>query len=65
MGHINFLVRSDDVNLESDNINSIKRHIEAISNASTGVGLLLKTEKTKFMFISPECRRKSYYKYSE
>jgi hypothetical protein len=42
----------DDVNLLGDNIDTIKRGIGTLFNASKEVGLEVNTEKTKYMLLS-------------
>jgi hypothetical protein len=50
-----------DVNLQSNNIDTIKKNTETITHASKEVGLEVYTETTKYMLTvsSPECRSKS------
>jgi hypothetical protein len=43
------LVYADDVNLLGDNTDTIKKHIETLTDASKEVDLGVKTEKTKYM----------------
>jgi hypothetical protein len=42
----------DDVNLLGDNINTMKKNMETLINASKEVGLEVNTEKTKYMLLS-------------
>jgi hypothetical protein len=51
------LVYAGDVNLLEDNIYTIRKTTEALTNASKEAGLEVIEEKTKYM--SPECRAKS------
>jgi hypothetical protein len=44
-------VYGDDVNLLDDNINTIKKNTEALSDASKEVDLEVNTEKTKYMLM--------------
>jgi ribosomal protein S2 len=46
------LVYADDVNLLGDNIDTIKRNIQTLIDASKKVGLEVNTEKTKYMFLT-------------
>jgi hypothetical protein len=46
------LVYADDVNLVGDNIDTIKRNIETLIDASKEVGLEANTEQTKYMLLS-------------
>jgi hypothetical protein len=46
LGHAN------DENLMGDNMNTIKKNIEALNNASKEVGLKVNPEKTKYMLMS-------------
>jgi hypothetical protein len=46
------LVCADDVNVLSDNIDTIKRNTESVIHASKEVGLEVNTEKTKYMLLS-------------
>jgi hypothetical protein len=54
------LVYADDVNLLGDNIDTIKKNMETLIDASKEVGLDVNAEKTKYMLLSPlECTAKS------
>jgi hypothetical protein len=46
------LVYVVDVNLRSDNRNTIKKNTETLNDASNMVGLEVTTEKTKYMLLS-------------
>jgi hypothetical protein len=46
------LAYADDVNLLGDNIDTIMRNTESLIVASKEVGLEIKAEKTKYMFVS-------------
>jgi hypothetical protein len=46
------LAYADDVNLLGDNIDKVKKNTENLTDASKEVGLEIKTEKTKYMFLS-------------
>jgi hypothetical protein len=46
------LTYDDDVNIVGENIDSIKKNIEALSDASKEVGLEVNPEKTKYMLMS-------------
>jgi hypothetical protein len=46
------LANADDVNIVGENINTTKKHIEALLDASKGVGLEVNPEKTKCMLMS-------------
>jgi hypothetical protein len=59
------LAYADDVNLLGDNIISIKKNRETLIDCSKEVRLEIKVEKTKCMYMSPECRSKSGYKNSK
>jgi hypothetical protein len=52
MGHIKLLICADDVNLLGDNIDTIEKNIETLSDASKEVGLEVYAEKTKCMLLS-------------
>jgi hypothetical protein len=54
---------SDDLNLLDDNIDTIKKSTETLTDASKEVGLEINVEKTKYYVAvsSPECRSKSGY----
>jgi hypothetical protein len=62
------LVYADDVNLLRDNINTVQKNTQTLTDASKEVGLEVNTEKTKCMCIvavsSTKCRGKSRHKYS-
>jgi hypothetical protein len=46
------LIYADDVNLLSDNIDTIKKNTEAIIDAIKVVGLEINTEETTYMLLS-------------
>jgi hypothetical protein len=46
------LVYADDVNLLGDNIDTIKKSMETLIDASKEVGLQINAEKTKYMLLS-------------
>jgi hypothetical protein len=46
------LAHADDVNLLGDNIDTIKRNTETLTDASKEVGLEINGDKTKFMLLS-------------
>jgi hypothetical protein len=46
------LVYADDVNLLGDNIDTIKKNMETLIDASKEIGLEVNTEKTKYMLLS-------------
>jgi hypothetical protein len=49
MGHISY---ADDINLLGDSGYTAKENIEALLEASGGVGLEINAEKTKYMIMS-------------
>jgi hypothetical protein len=46
------LVYADDVNLQGDNIDTIKKNTETLIDTGKEVGLEVNTEKTKYMLLS-------------
>jgi hypothetical protein len=46
------LVYADDVNLLGDNIDTVKKNTETLTESSKEVGLEEKAEKTKYMLLS-------------
>jgi hypothetical protein len=48
------LAYNDDVNLLGDNIDTLKKNIENVIDASKEVGLEINVQKTKYMFLSPQ-----------
>jgi hypothetical protein len=46
------LVYADDVKLLGDNIDTIKKNIETVTEAGKKVGLEVNAEKTKYMLLS-------------
>jgi hypothetical protein len=46
------LAYTDDVNLLGDNIDTIKKNMETLTDASTEVGLEINIEKTKYVLLS-------------
>jgi hypothetical protein len=59
---------ADDVNLLGDNIDTIKKNIEASIDASKEIGVEINVEKTNYVYVaisSTECRSKSGRKNSK
>jgi hypothetical protein len=52
MGHISFWFTLMDVNLLGDNIHTIKKNTETLTDAGKEVGLEINVEKTKYMLLS-------------
>jgi hypothetical protein len=46
------LAYADDVNLQGDNIDTIKKNTESFIDASKEIGLEINVEKTKYMLLS-------------
>jgi hypothetical protein len=46
------LAYADDVNVLGDNVNTIKKNMETLIDASKEVGLEINVEKTKYMLLS-------------
>jgi hypothetical protein len=46
------MIYPDNVNMLGKNINTIKKNIEVLLEASRDIGLEVSTEKTKYMFMS-------------
>jgi hypothetical protein len=46
------LARTDDVNIVGENIDTVKKNMQALSGASKEVGLEVNPEKTKYMLMS-------------
>jgi hypothetical protein len=46
------LAYADDVNIVGENIDTVKKNIEAVLDASKEVGLGVNPEKTKYILIS-------------
>jgi hypothetical protein len=55
------LVYDDDVTLLGDNIHTINKNIDVLTDASKAAGLELDTEKTKYMFVS--CHQNAGHNY--
>jgi hypothetical protein len=51
-GTYQLLVYADDVNLQSDDTDIVKKNTESLIDASIEVGLEVNTEKTKYMLLS-------------
>jgi hypothetical protein len=51
-GEYQLLVYAHDMNLQGDNVDTIKKNIETLFEASKGVGLEVNTQKTKYMLLS-------------
>jgi hypothetical protein len=52
-------ISCDDVNLLSDNIDTIKKNTQTLIDATTEVGQEVYTKKIVFLSLSPECRTRS------
>jgi hypothetical protein len=48
---VQLLAYADDVNLLGDNIDTIKKNVETLIDASKEVGLEINVEKTKYMLL--------------
>jgi hypothetical protein len=60
------LAYSDDVNLLGDNVDSIKKNTQTLSDASKEVGLEINVEKTSTCYYTVTgCRSKSGHKNSK
>jgi hypothetical protein len=46
------LARADDVNIVGENIDTVKKNMQALSGAGKEVGLEVNPEKTKYMLMS-------------
>jgi hypothetical protein len=51
-GTYELLAYADDLNLLGDNIDTIKKNVETLIDASNNVGLEINIEKTKYMLLS-------------
>jgi hypothetical protein len=51
-GTLQLLVYADDVNLQGDDIETIKENAKTLIDAGKEVGLEVNTEKTKYMLLS-------------
>jgi hypothetical protein len=51
-GKLQFLVYADDVNIAGENVDTMKKNLEALLDASKEVGLEVNPEKTKFIVVS-------------
>jgi hypothetical protein len=54
------LVYADDVNLLGDNIDTIKKNTETLTDTSKEVGLEVNTEKTKYMLFHHQNAGQNY-----